>query len=555
MALGLIAIIALTGLNVYSLTDLRDTRLEADHERRNKQLQNIDFQLTQEMNKPFFGLDKLNLNSVEAQFRRTGKFPEAFKEEVVQALSSDLFNEVYYTAIDVNPCEGQPILRFDADSNEFMSTYEYPKLVCDGTGVARTRVNTVFINNYDDEHNNVIGYDTHRTLNIALMDLFERSTIGYLTFIFDKESLINYIKPSIVEEFGLEDETGVAVWLYDWVKDEVLATNAQNLSFSVDLVDNTESLANFPDWSLKIRYNTEESGAAYTTELIKNFLVLGTAVLMLFGALLFMFTTAQKERKLSIRQADFIANVTHELKTPLAVMQAAGENIADGRVTEEDRLQKYGDHIYNESIRLRKMIEKLLDVAKVDAGRALIKPAAHSLGDLVSAFVEHHNPYLVDKGFTVTTNLQDNLPAVYIDPDSFETILSNLTENAIKYSSNTKAVHYEIVQDGNFITCSITDKGVGIPKKEQKFIFDKFYRVEDPLTATTKGHGLGLSIIKNHVDLNGGSISLESEPGKGTTFSVSFPILAENNPVKSAATTGPSQNHQSTNKKNIEYVG
>ena len=555
LILGLIAIIALTGLNVYTLYNLRDTRLEADHERRNRQLKDISIKLTQELNKPFFGLDKLNLISIDSYFKRTGEFPTVFKEEVLEVLNSELFTDVYYTPYEVNPCESEPILRYDSEANAFMEVISYPKLVCDGTGVARTRVNTIFINNFDDApHNNVIGYDTHRTLNIALMNTIDRSTIGYLTFVFSKENLVNFIKPSIIDEFGNEDDSKVAVWLHDWVHDEVLATNAPNLPFSVDLVDYRENLNNFPDWNLKIRYNTIESGATYTTNLIKDLLVLSAAVFMLIGALLFMFRTAQKERKLAIRQADFIANVTHELKTPLAVMQAAGENIADGRVTEQNRLQKYGDHIYHESIRLRKMIEKLLDVAKVDAGRALIKPAPHNLGELTASFIEHQLPYLSDKGFTVTEAIAKNVPVSMIDPDSFETILSNLTENAVKYSAETKHIHYEVaVQNGNVI-CSITDKGVGIPSKEQRFIFDKFYRVEDPLTATTKGHGLGLSIIKNHVNLNNGSITLESNPGSGTTFSVSFPIFIDNSVSQAVPNPGSPENKQS-NKNNIEYVG
>jgi K+-sensing histidine kinase KdpD len=206
-------------------------------------------------------------------------------------------------------------------------------------------------------------------------------------------------------------------------------------------------------------------------------------------------------------------------------MQAAGENLSDGRVTEGKRLKSYGDHIYNESVRLKRMIEKLLDAAKGDSGQLSTEQAPHYLQELTAEFVEANRSYIEDQGFTFMFTHDKNLPLVMVDADHVETTLNNLVENAMKYSRDNKEISVKVEKKGVYVAISVTDKGTGIPKKSLRYIFDKFYRVEDSLTAKTKGHGLGLSIVKNMVEMNGGTIDVKSDYGKGSTFIVKFPTL------------------------------
>ncbi len=110
-----------------------------------------------------------------------------------------------------------------------------------------------------------------------------------------------------------------------------------------------------------------------------------------------------------------------------------------------------------------------------------------------------------------------------VDPDHLETILNNLVENSIKYSGQTKEIQIGISSNQSDVKITVADKGMGIPRKAQKKVFDKFYRVENSMTGLTKGHGLGLSIVKNMVELNGGKIDLKSEVNKGSIFSITFP--------------------------------
>lgn len=175
------------------------------------------------------------------------------------------------------------------------------------------------------------------------------------------------------------------------------------------------------------------------------------------------------------------------------------------------------------------MIEKLLDVARVDSGQIVLKTAPYRLHDLLEKYVCENQDYLENKGFKVKFTSRDKSSMCVLDEDSLETILNNLTDNAIKYSGDQKVIHYTLYSDRSDLFISVRDEGIGIPKKAIKNIFNKFYRVEDSLKAKTKGHGLGLSIVKNLVDLNGGEINVKSNVGKGTTFIISFPKLTTEN--------------------------
>jgi signal transduction histidine kinase len=224
-----------------------------------------------------------------------------------------------------------------------------------------------------------------------------------------------------------------------------------------------------------------------------------------------------------MRQAGFLANVTHELKTPLAVMQAAGENLADGRVRDPERLANYGKHIHTEALRLSRMIDKLLNVARSDAGEIVVNRQPVKLSEITGDYVELNTNFFADRRFQVNLSVQSH-DKVNVDVETLQTILTNLVENAIKYSDDKNVVDIRIYTIKDRVILDVEDYGIGIPANKQETIFEKFYRVEDPLTAKTKGHGLGLSIVKFLTELNGGQVSLRSVYGVGSTFTLSFPV-------------------------------
>ncbi len=557
LAAGVVAIIGLTGMNVYSLYALHENTLESNRENKKLQIAEFTDKIRYRFYESFVGLGSIDINRLETQYQQTGRFTQEVVDLLNKADEDEIYEEIYYIPSDSDICRKKnAIFEYSASRQQFVRSSTYPESVCDGMGIARTQMKTL-INDY--RYSNKVIFDSHRSITIVLTNPSEHDILGYLVMPLNQDYVRNkYLPEKLAEKFGTPNKSGMNVWLRDWTNNEIIASSDSSVTYDREKIQFEQNFPDFFDyWKLEVAFTDQSTVAASTASLYKNFAVLGAAVLLLFGALLFMFISAQKERALAERQAGFLANVTHELKTPLAVMQAAGENLADGRVTDQNRLESYGTHIYNEAVRLRSMIEKLLDVAKADAGQSLIEPKPAHPAELVSSYITEHEEYIEKKGFTLQTSIDDDLPMIMVDINNFETILSNLVENAIKYSKDEKFVSIRLYSEDNNVKLEVEDNGVGMTQKVTSQIFDKFYRAEDTLTAQTKGHGLGLSIVKNMVELNGGSIQVSSEPGNGSTFTVTFPVHVEQHAEESSRSQSNSSSEirsESINKEPASYV-
>jgi signal transduction histidine kinase len=530
LGIGIVAVLALTTMNVYSLYALRESTIEVTKDNKKNQLEEFSSQIRSRFFGPFRDIRNLDIEQLEKSWALSGNFPEQFTGVLSSALDDSVFSEIYYLPGNDSSCHtpDQPIYHFDREAGLFMVAGNVPKIVCDGFSISSTQVQ-VTLGEAEYRWNNRVTFDAHRSMTLALINLDNRTVAGHLNFIIDRDFLVyNYIGRELKKQFSPTEQTGIVVWLRDWMQGEILTGSDDNYVWNRDVYE-IDLRQRFPDmldnWTLHASFLESPTIAASNASLARNLIVLGFAVFALFVALVFMFINAQRERELAQRQAGFLANITHELKTPLAVMQAAGENIADGRVTDGNRLRNYGDHIYNEAVRLKKMIEKLLDVAKVDAGQNVVEQAPHQIEEIAEKVYHSTSEYIRSKGFTYEFSKIENLPLVMIDADHLETILNNLLENAVKYSHDEKHIRLSVTKSGSNVAISVTDKGDGIPRKAQRHIFDKFYRVENANSPKTKGHGLGLAIVKNLVEMNGGKISVESFPGEGSTFMVQFPIF------------------------------
>lgn len=524
LTMAALAIIGLTGMNVYSLYALHESTISAAADRQKAQLTDFSFTTRNRFRAPVEGIWKLNMEQLHDEFDQRLTLNSSLADVLFNATEDPLFAAVYFAYPDFDNCSTQGVIqRFDSITRTLTAAVYIPDFICDGLGLTRTRMKVLL---QDYRWSTKVVFDTHQTMTVALINPRGAEIVGYLTFEIFNEYLINeYLANQLVEAFGSGDQSGMSVWLHDWLKNEVLATNTPNVPYERRKV---QYIQRFPDlldnWNLKVVFDESPAVIASKANLTRNLLVMGGALTLLLGSLTLMLILAQKERSLLERQAGFLANVTHELKTPLAMMQAAGENLADGRVTNPDRLKTYGKHIHTESLRLRHMIEKLLDVARNDAGQHIVKPQPYSLGVLVQNYMSEHETLIKSSGFDPIVEIPNDNPLVMVDKDGFETIIGNLVENAMKYSLEQKYLAVRLVNDSRTVTLHVEDRGLGIPKKSTKYIFDKFYRAEDTFTARTKGHGLGLSIVKALVDLIGANITVESTYRKGSVFSVTFPI-------------------------------
>jgi signal transduction histidine kinase len=533
--LGLLAVVGLTGMNVYSLYALHESTINTSVDNQKNQISEFTFQTRSRFRTSLRGMRALDMAELQHLVTDGRDIPDSLLAIIRRIDDDPLFSDSYFLGKDIDPCQAnEPLLRYNSKTGRMEMAGHYPEQVCDGINLARARMKSL-VGEY--QWNNRLIHDAERSMTVAMINPEDHSIAGYLTILVNEDYLINeFLAPGLVN-FGNTRESGMTIWLHDWTVNEVLATNDDDVEYDIKKV---EQIQRFPEmlenWNIKIAFHENPIVAASNKSLMRNLIILGVGVLLLLGSLVFIYTTAQREQHLARRQAGFLANVTHELKTPLAVMQAAGENLADGRVTSPERLSSYGKHIFNESVRLRKMIEKLLDVAKNEAGQTILKMAPNRVDELVKNFLRENESWIHEKGFKIALKRDKNIPLVMLDADSFSSIMGNLVENAIKYSTDDKYLGIEVNKDEKFVSVHVRDHGIGIPKSAQKYVFDKFYRVENEYTSNTKGHGLGLSIVKNLVELNGGFVTLKSQEGTGSVFTISFPVIVK------PETASPSKN-------------
>ncbi|MCT4644096.1 MAG: HAMP domain-containing histidine kinase [Carboxylicivirga sp.] len=247
-------------------------------------------------------------------------------------------------------------------------------------------------------------------------------------------------------------------------------------------------------------------------------------ILLLAGAWLF-YRNVKRELHLAKVKSDFVSNVSHEIRTPLALISMYAETLQLGRLKDDTKRQKYYDIIYRETQRLSGIVNNILNFSKIESGRQKLTFGRVDINQIVDEVCHNYSYHFREKGFSVDQQLDESLPEIQGDNQAITECLINLIDNAIKYSSDTKAIHIKTGQSGNYQFLQVCDKGIGITEKEQKHIFEKFYRVtKGNLALHAKGSGLGLSIVVHLVEGHKGKIELESKEGEGSCFKILFPI-------------------------------
>jgi signal transduction histidine kinase len=237
---------------------------------------------------------------------------------------------------------------------------------------------------------------------------------------------------------------------------------------------------------------------------------------------------AEKEKleQLNRLKSEFVALVSHELRTPLTAIRWSVQNLLDGIPEKPSpKLHEYLAGIHDSSSLLSRMIENLLDVSKIEAGKLEIFPEALGLAEIMPAVVQAMAPVAEKKNIKIQIAALDGL-RVRADRDALRVILFNLIENAVKYSPAGKAIYLTAQfasESAGAVAISVRDEGVGIPPEKQKMIFEKFERVLQEKQGREKGLGLGLYIVKELVAMQGGTIGVKSEAGAGSTFTFTLP--------------------------------
>lgn len=246
-------------------------------------------------------------------------------------------------------------------------------------------------------------------------------------------------------------------------------------------------------------------------------------VLIIFGVYL-TIRDAGREIELSRLKSDFVSRVSHELKTPIALIRMFAETLSLGRVKEEEKVREYYSIIMRESERLGLLVSNVLDFSRIEAGRKTYEYTPEDVAGVVEETVQHYRPQLESKGFEVEVEIEDGIPVCLIDRSAIAQCVVNLLSNAEKYSEERREVRVRVYRDDRTAIIEVVDKGIGMEISEVRRIFEKFYRGTDPRVLATRGTGLGLAIVKHCVEAHGGRVEVESRKGEGSTFRLRIPI-------------------------------
>ena len=282
--------------------------------------------------------------------------------------------------------------------------------------------------------------------------------------------------------------------------------------------------AGFPGLMLAMKFRGTTVEAIGQKFLRTSFLVLGGLSLLLAAGIVFTYRGVHKEMELAKTKSDFVSNVSHELRTPLALIRLYAETLELGRVSIPDKQHEYYCTIRKESERLTALINNILDFSRIEAGRKEYDFRATNLPELVRTTLESYRYQIEQHGFQFEEHIADDIPPVYVDREAIARSLLNLVNNAIKYSSDDRYLAVNLRRSNGSVKLEVVDHGIGIARDEQPKIFEKFYRVCDPLVHNTKGSGLGLCLVKHIAHAHGGDVSVESTPGKGSKFSLVLPV-------------------------------
>jgi signal transduction histidine kinase len=251
-------------------------------------------------------------------------------------------------------------------------------------------------------------------------------------------------------------------------------------------------------------------------------LLVGVIALGLLAA----YRLVRRESEMARLKSDFVANVSHDLKTPLALIRMFGETLEMNRAPDEATRREYYGVITRESERLSRLIDNVLDFSRIEGGRRRYELVRGPLEPVIHEALDTFRYPLSQLGFKVSVEVDPDLPEVRLDAEAMGQALANLVDNAIKYSDARRRLSVTAHRAGAAVVIEVADEGIGIPPGEQARIFDKFYRVGRSDTQGRRGSGVGLALVKHVVEAHRGRVGVESQVGEGSRFTITLPAAA-----------------------------
>jgi two-component system phosphate regulon sensor histidine kinase PhoR len=353
----------------------------------------------------------------------------------------------------------------------------------------------------------------------AFAHIFSQSSVIVL-MIYNPERFMNEVLDPKIQEIA-QEKFNIAI-LRAGTDSIIYNSDRQNIPKEIT---HKKPMWLIKDYDLAIELKDTTIADLAKSRTQKNILFVGIIDLILLFGIWLIYRNVNKQMELARLKSDFVSNVSHEIRTPLALIQMYIESLEMGRITSKNKIQEYYQVILQETQRLTGIINKILSFSQIESGKRRYAFTEVQLNEIVRNVIASYKLILDRNNFQLTLKLPEDLPITLADRESITDVLVNLIDNAIKYSDSSKYLEIRTGKIQKFIFLKIIDQGIGIAQKDQRYIFDKFYRVtEKNLAQKAKGSGLGLTIVKHIIDSHSGKIEVKSELGKGTEFTLFFPI-------------------------------
>jgi signal transduction histidine kinase len=281
---------------------------------------------------------------------------------------------------------------------------------------------------------------------------------------------------------------------------------------------------NFPPW--RIEFFRSKTGIRGDLDLRHNFYfwtILTLIVVLISGTVLISRTIVHEMGILKLK-SDFVSSVSHEFKSPLTSIKALTERLREGKVKDSDKAERYFSLITQDVDRLTHLVRNILDFSKIEEGKREFEFVETDVGQLVTQAMEDIKRDEFTKGLNIQVHIDEDLPQLAVDRDALSQALRNLLDNAVKFSPEGKQIDVYLKRNPSDVTIEVKDRGAGIPSHELGRIFDKFYQGRSATRFSGKGTGLGLTLVKHTVEAHGGRITVKSQVGNGSSFTIILPV-------------------------------